>query len=77
MVERWCLAATIPNFSSGYQNRYVEIVGMIQRELERQKGNAARWVGRDRRARRLLVGGNVFRLCKPRFPLDIEMITFS
>lgn len=57
---------------------------MIQRELERQKGCSA--VGRsgpesvreqNRRARCFLVHENVFRLCKPRFPLDIEMITFS
>ena len=34
-------------------------------------------VGRDRRRAPLLVVEMFFRLCKPGFPLDIEMITFS
>ena len=56
---------------------------MIQRELERRKGMQRGGIGRDsesvreqNRERLFWVSENVFRLCKPRFPLDIEMITF-
>jgi hypothetical protein len=57
---------------------------MIQGELERQKGMQRSGQERPRKCSRaeppgtlFLVHENVFRLCKPRFLLDIEMITFS